>query len=434
MPSRSKPVHPIQSPNDTSIITVGKARSATALAKKAFSYQRRQMFTNICCICLCPFIMVFIAVALAALFRSVISKINSSKEYLYCSNYNASNSLNIPYWAVDDNRLPALPASNFKHATTDKVFQTNFAIVRGISNNKASAQYFGNQHPCVFWYGEAHPTFQNSVYDQPQNLSGNFGRDAAYSGEPLGGWFQALANGFSKGLIDTRTITNFQMLQQRAWSIYGYGPNVDPALIGSKTNVSSTPLASVLGQPTSPAFVSPQNAATGILGTVPTRYFAEFNTLNNIDLASINATAVPWYVPVGGDDFAIDDSIAKAIQNAIAEIAKIDKKDIEGVDNGAANAAFLKISKILNSLPHGGIQFNKIDHAKKQYAMNMNYGTDIRISSATNFPQPGARLMLQLTQLTNGILRNSDVQKLGQAVITQGLRIFPQLASADITL
>lgn len=35
-----------------------KANQVRALARKALSYQKRQWFTNICCIALCPFFMV----------------------------------------------------------------------------------------------------------------------------------------------------------------------------------------------------------------------------------------------------------------------------------------------------------------------------------------------------------------------------------------
>jgi hypothetical protein len=77
-----------------------------ALFFRTFAYQRRQWFSNICCVSLCPLLMVLVASMLGTLINSLILKSNPVKTYLYCSNIRAQNDLNIPYWSQTDPRIP----------------------------------------------------------------------------------------------------------------------------------------------------------------------------------------------------------------------------------------------------------------------------------------------------------------------------------------
>ena len=55
-------------------MTDNKPRPGAALAMKALSYQKRQTFTNCCCIFLCPLLMVAIAAGLGGLINGLIAK------------------------------------------------------------------------------------------------------------------------------------------------------------------------------------------------------------------------------------------------------------------------------------------------------------------------------------------------------------------------
>eukprot|EP00842_Homolaphlyctis_polyrhiza_P004047 jgi/Hompol1/4643/HPOL_003777-RA len=378
-------------------------------------------------------------VAIAALFGFLINYLISisvpAKDVLFCSNVNASvNANGFPLWTIKDD-LPTTSSKGYPGASKDTVNHANFALVVSFSDNgPPGAAAFGFNHPCSFWYGETYPNGTGSLYEPAPGVTGNYVRDAAYAAEPVGGWFQTIALGLQTKTIEPNAVTIFQNLQQRSWSVVGYSPDIDPSLIGSKPNVSSVPVIAFANLTAGPVFVSPQDAKTGILGTIPTRFYAEFGSLLKPSITDVNATFVPWYKPVGGDGNALDDAISSAINQVIADIALLDKSALTKGDLSEANEVLLKIGKVLYNLPHGGIYFKKIDHAKKQYALDMNYGTDIRLTGSSNFPLPGARLLLQLTQLTNGILRNSDVAKLGRASITQGLRILPQIQSTGLNL
>ena len=53
-------------------MVLGESRQVAALARKALSFQKRQMFTNVCCITLCPLIMVAVAGLLGSLITTLI--------------------------------------------------------------------------------------------------------------------------------------------------------------------------------------------------------------------------------------------------------------------------------------------------------------------------------------------------------------------------
>jgi hypothetical protein len=51
-----------------------KSKQIKALGYKAISYQRKQVFTNVCCISCCPFFMVVLSAGLGIFINSLIQK------------------------------------------------------------------------------------------------------------------------------------------------------------------------------------------------------------------------------------------------------------------------------------------------------------------------------------------------------------------------
>lgn len=213
-------------------------------------------------------------------------------------------------------------------------------------------------------------------------------------------------------------------LQKNTWLLVGYSPTVSASDIGTKPKLPDiNPTAFALA-PSGPAFVSPQNVATGLLGTIPTRYFASLTTGT--------VSPVPYYqITPGISDTAIDDTIAASLNSIILSIAKLDKSGLKG-NTSAKNAVYNAAATLLMNLTHGGIYFNKIDHSNKAYSYNLHIGTAMQLKSIPTFPGAGARALLQQTQLSNGILRNGNVAGLGNAQITQGFRILPQVVNTKI--
>ncbi|KAJ3327496.1 hypothetical protein HDU91_004374, partial [Kappamyces sp. JEL0680] len=277
--------------------------------------------------------------------------------------------------------------------------------------------------PCVKWYGETYPF--SSLYERNPGVSGAAVRDAAYMAEPSGGWYTALAN---LSYFDPLTLNQFQVQQQGAGSVFGYDPAVASALVGTKPKQGT--VASVTG---GPAFVN-ASSSTGLLGTIPTRYYANFVVDPVTYLPSVTGLQPqPWYNLTDGGDNAIDDAISAALKEVFLKIAAIPKDAILSGNASQTNLLYSQINEILRVVPYGGIYFTLIDHASKKYSYNFHYGSDLRLGSASTFPAAGQRYLLQQTQLSNAILRNSNAG-LNSAQITQGLRIFPQVASSKISL
>ncbi|KAH6589699.1 hypothetical protein BASA61_005512 [Batrachochytrium salamandrivorans] len=391
------------------LIQVGPSRQISALARKAVSFQKRQMFTNICCIGVCPLMMVIISAGLGSLISNLIAHGSAITESVRCANVSAMSYPGIPNWNATIG-LPLLPRSNlWTAATMDNLYQTNYDVVINFNlDGPPGAATASFQHPCVFWYGENYP--KSPIYEKDPGATGNAIRDSTYTAEPAGGWFTALVTGLASGAIDGGAFQRFIGLQLRSWSLYSAADADTLSRLGSKSLQPPIPIQTLLTTSNTSAFVSPlADPAVGILGTIPTRYWVDLGdgSMSGGGGNALNVQPVPWYNYSSGTDNDLDDAISAALR---------------------------KIGKILNALPHGAVFFNKVDHANKQYSWNYHYGNDIRLTATSNFPVPGERLLHQQTQLDNAILRNSNSTTFGSASITQGLRIFPHIASSKLDL
>ncbi|KAI8925005.1 hypothetical protein BC831DRAFT_284172 [Entophlyctis helioformis] len=410
-----------------------RPRRFEALALKTVAYQKRQWVTNIVCVGLCPLFMVLASSILGAVITGLLVKSNTNTEFISCSNRNAMTPIGVPNWDETDLRnLPQSPGSDFAAigATQDTVFHSNWAIIRP---SGAAINAVSGKQPCSYWYGDEYPT-GGSVYEPTPNVTGKLLRDSSNIHKPTIGWINAITTGLASKLIDTTTYTLFNSQQQRQWTIYGNSPNVSSASLGALTKQSNISFQQfALLPPTSPAFVSTNTTpAAGILGTLPTRYWLDLGSYGG----SRGVQPVPWFEFQDGDSSSMDDYYRKALQTVIDQIARLDKSVLLPTRNSTVQEIqnlYLQIDVILNQLPYGAIYFTKVDHAAKQYGFNMHVGRDSRVARASRFPAMGARQLAHLTQLSNGILRNSNTATLGNARITQGFRVFPQLGSTALT-
>jgi hypothetical protein len=415
-------------------IRLDKPRQGRALVAKAIHYQKRQNFTNICCISVCPIMMVAISAILGSLIAGLIARSQPPDEYVYCSNLPALNRVNIPHWRNANPFLQRTPPNNFPGATLSFLYHSNWAIVRFITLSGppggAGASF---RRPCVFWYGEDYPS--SPVYERPPNASVKFLRDSTYLSQPLGGWIPNMVSG-NTSLVDTLSVNIFNNHQARSWFIWTADSTVDSSLIGSKPKLPSISLVQYALLPNNtPAFVSPQTPDTGMLGTIPTRFYLAIASIaRNSSISASQIDRVPWFNNTGGDGDALDRVISEKLNSVITKIAQIEKSDLIAGSLLAQNRIFLQVQQFLEELPHGGIHFRRISHSNLSYAWNYHCGTDIRLSASSNFPPPGRRLMLQQTQLDNSILRSLNSTRFGSAQITQGLRILPQVGNTEVKL
>ncbi|KAI8894334.1 hypothetical protein BC833DRAFT_634258, partial [Globomyces pollinis-pini] len=411
-------------------VKIEKSRQVTALAKKAISYQKTQTFTNICCISLCPLIMVSIAGGLGILINGLISRAQEVNEFLYCSNVPGMTPLNVPIWNAKDPLLSRSPGNLYPAATLESVINVNFARVLGQLGfsgppGAAAASFL---RPCVMWFGDDYPV--SKLYERSPNVSTvaqpNALKDTTNMAQPLGGWFGALAN----PAADNLTLSQFQNLQRRHWAYIAYDPSVNPELIGSKPKLDGVSPAEFLN----PKF-SLNSSSTGLLGSIPYTYFLQTEGIGMDAFKTAKFQPVPWYNTTAsnsGDE--LDDLIGKAIERALQLVAKLDKSDVSSRNTTLQTLNLIKTTEALNELPYGGLYFTKIDHKNRKYSWNYHFGYDKRFSSATNFAPAGGRMLFQQTKLDNSLLANSENPKLKNAKITQGLRILPQIASNKFEL
>ena len=213
-----------------------------------------------------------------------------------------------------------------------------------------------------------------------------------------------------------------------------YASEVDPVVLGTKPFASALQLNEFGSLPiNSPNFNAP-NSSTGLLGTIPTRYFIPLTSVSDSGAAGSGFLPVPWYNFTKVGQQGLDDLISAQLNDVILKIAELPKQDLLGGNLTQKSSVFLKANSILQNLPHGAIFFNRINHADKKYAYNLHIGTDLRVASSSNFPPRGRRMLLQQTQLGNAILRNGNPSGLGNAQITHGFRILPQVRTTLTSL
>jgi hypothetical protein len=234
-------------------------------------------------------------------------------------------------------------------------------------------------------------------------------------------------------LVDILTINIFNGNQQRTWAIYSAAPTVDLSLLGSKPKLNDLTLPQFIGLPDGVTF-QPANSSSGLLGTMPTRFFLSTSSASQGGFGSAAILRVPWYNQTSSTPDQLDNLISNSLNSVIQDIAKLDKNGINGGNATAQQEVFLRAARILESLPHGAIYFKRVDHSSRRYSWNYHFGSDIRLTAATNFPPAGRRMLVQQTMLDNAVLRNSNISRFSSAQITQGLRILPQLANTEIKL
>lgn len=119
--------------------------------------------------------MVGISGFLGWLITDLIAKGNPPDQYLYCSNLNSSNSINLPYWDNKDSNISVTTSDNIPGANGNTIYQPNWSSIKR------------SKKPCTFWFGLEYP-FSN-LYERDPITTGNLVRDSSLMSRPLLGWF-----------------------------------------------------------------------------------------------------------------------------------------------------------------------------------------------------------------------------------------------------
>ncbi|KAI8919374.1 hypothetical protein DFJ77DRAFT_508257 [Powellomyces hirtus] len=389
-----------------------KSYQVRALGRKTLSYQKRQMFTNICCVGCCPLLMIVISAALGRVIQMLVDKSTVPQ-------VSALDANNFPLTNLTDPLVPVtgtnIGGRELKQATESQISHVNWQLISGGGRGPNVGDVVGIK-PCVQYFAMGTPYEAGNPYNlDPQAPVPALTYDSTYSPQPKGGWLNpATLQNLARYLIQ---------YQLRPWLYVTADPSVDPAAIGTRGKVAAFPPANAT------AFVPMKaaNQANGLLDTIEGRLFVANQSGQPV------AQPVPWYES-GTEDLSV--ILGRSIETVVERLSTLDKTVIQEEDpSDEAVAGFLlQVTDITSDLPYGGIHFAKIDHAAKNYAYTMQIGRDKRFESAAGFPSQGIRQILQQAQLNNALFRFGNPGTFGASSIIPSIRSLPILKNTKINL
>ncbi|CAG8488376.1 3725_t:CDS:2 [Paraglomus occultum] len=384
-----------------------------ALARKTVSYQKRQWFVNICCIILCPVLMVAIAGIMGIVITNLIASSTTAEEFLWCSNTSAFDVNGEPIDPKGD--LPLVPAETLPNvrAGVNQVALTNYYLPPP-SDDPFSVP--GSPQLCVYWFEREYP-FQAPYQPDPAAASENLRKANTYLPDPVGGWFNLS-----------------QLMKPFYLAKYQTYPHLIVADVGDVNSGTKTALPDV-GDPSkfyTDDYLKTQG--TGLLGQFDTNYYVDFSRQNE-QYSIAGFKPVPYIEKLNSSANDLDDLMAERIQSVLEKVSKTDKSAVEGFDAPPIELLnfYIDIAVILQELPWGNILFEKLDPIIKQWTYTLQIGNDARISAAALFPLQGLRRTAVQSQLSNAFIKSAN----GSApttTITHGYRVMPQLFNSRFEL
>ncbi|KAI9204500.1 uncharacterized protein BJ171DRAFT_562062 [Polychytrium aggregatum] len=406
-----------------------------ALSRKALSYQKRQIFTNVCCICLLPVLMILICAILSKVVSNSLHRIpHVALEYIYCSNLNAMSSRNWPLQDISSaSGAPITPQANVPGATEDVININEYILISTSTTGNPGVGTLGFVNPCVRWFGENYPL--SALYEQDPQLTGVysnpvFRRDTTYTAEPLQGWVANLLTGGTMAYL-------FSNIQMRPWSYTVQSNNIQSGVLGTSPQLNPvtnfTVALATFGS--TPYAYKPANVSNGLLDTIAKRYWLNVSFTAPSPFQGIQQ--VPYFTGLTGSTHTVlDGAISEAVSDTLALLANLNKSSLTNISaTSSSTSQYLASAQQLSSnVPYGGLYFDVIDYTHLYFRYIMQIGTDSRLVAAVNFPAQGLRQVLQQAQLSNAFLRFSNPSALGNSSITQGVRIMPEFGSTKISI
>ncbi|KAL7746288.1 hypothetical protein RI367_008359 [Sorochytrium milnesiophthora] len=412
-----------------------KSYQMRALSRKTLVYQKRQVFVNVCCIALCPLIMVALTGILGIVLTNLISGASTVQQFLACSNASAMNpALNVPI--TDTNSVPTVDGSQIKGAAPGlAIMLLNFFM----NTN-------GNNGACTYWKDKSYDfdtlynvdpfanmgpplaAQYNNATPSGQMMRSVSRRDSTFQPDPKYGWLNPLTLTVSGLLVQLANV------QQYPWAIMYEGNGIS---LGWKNQ--SAPVA----QPQNFVPSSQEPGRDGFLGRFPTDYFANATyttttTNGNPSYAfSVNSfQSVPYFTKLqassGAQETDLDNQMTSIIRQALASLSSIDSTVV--FDKNATVDAQLKfqsdVGSIITQIPWGTMAWRQYNSVANSYQYVMQVGSDSRIANAARFPSQGFRRFWLQGMVSDALVKENQ-PTFG---ITQGLRIMPSIVSTKVNL
>ncbi|TPX55599.1 hypothetical protein PhCBS80983_g05191 [Powellomyces hirtus] len=428
-----------------------KSFQVRALGRKALSFQRRQWFTNVCCIALCPFMMVIVSFLVGTIVSGLIKGQDRGFDIVYCSDRTSINEQNWPIFNLNAEAGIANTTAGTVPRTTRLTKHANFYSLLLLATAGGDIQELTelgllslfSDIPCVSWFGEGYPVEpSNNVYARPLRKQTNAyaNKDSAYTAEVSSGWLDIFRSDILAKPLELKQAislgSQFAQYQIRPWALVGVGPGVDPNEIGRPPiprplkNLNEIP-ATIPGSSNASMF-KPGLSANGLLDTIEPRWYVDADVINTrID----NIQQVPFFTFNSQTPKELNTELTTALESVLTKLTTVDQSVLYKSSRTSADLAtfVFRVNNVTKEMPYGTIYFEQIDHVRKQYKYTLSMGFDNRLATSGVFPTAGRRQALQISQLSNAILRRSNPE-LQDAVITQGTRLFPQVTTGGINL
>lgn len=455
-----------------------------ALSRKTLSYQKRQTFTNVCCVTVCPLAMVLLCWVLGFVIQTVIDNQTKVNELIYCAN--STQGLNVDnfpiivnedsnYKKVSISALPSLPKSKVPFATYNDVYLANYLVSPGtIDLTDAASSFSFSTVPgasCVAHLGPNYRYKTNDPYSLDPDLAApNMGWSTSSWPNPKLGWLNGTAFvdpayrgsggvplNIYGGVIGTNLTdpNNWQNLFSQAYMAYigsqslpwfqiYTATGVNDTLVGGKAQ--SAPVTSVGGLATT--LFNSATASSGIFDTLPNFYYSNLTTQFNGSVYPIPA-AIPRFInapfsstlgtqlSVSDANEAMDSQLYELITRSYGRLSSLSLSNSSNGLLGLLN--FVASSQdIVAQLPYGSILINAIDLVDKLVTMTWQVGSDRRVTSTSAFPTEGYRRIYTEYVTSNSILRTMGAQggnsKMASSQITPSLRAMPSLQSNRLVI
>ncbi|KAJ3213533.1 hypothetical protein HDU67_002781 [Dinochytrium kinnereticum] len=421
-----------------------KGNQFRALGYKALSYQKRQVFTNICCISLCPLFMVAISGILGTVISNLIQNTSPIEDILYCGNNNSLlASTGFPIFNASDSRV---------FGFQQKAKSVNFIFVLNLAGQSGppGATLLNVNNPCAYWFGADYPA-NSPIYEKNADAPLASKLDSTYVPPPDGGWFSVLSNAANLPPLDLNSqISAFSRLQKKQWVIYGSRPELR-GILGERPEQEPVSLSGVPGflaglnraNVSYPSYTTTKrpDGSYGILGSIEGRYYTnftlDFTSSSGGGFAGLNR--VPYYVPVDGgiaNPDRLDEELNNRFQDLLNSLAQLNKTALSG-GTSRNNADLIRFQVEASArtaiMPYGAIYLDAFDASTLSARAIVQFGRDRRLDAAASFPTQGIRQFMQVTQLSQAFLRAFN-PSFASATITQGVRAFPSLQSTKFDL
>ncbi|KAI8051265.1 hypothetical protein BDF22DRAFT_692827 [Syncephalis plumigaleata] len=371
-----------------------------ALSRNALSYQKRQKFANICCIALCPLLMVAIAGILGIVVTNLVNDSLKVTESVYCANSTGT---------VSGSSIPHARLRNVSLVSSPPFIMPDLTNIQSAMASDSS--YYTPS--CINWFEHDFP--QRAPYELYKSSGPVPRRDTTFKPDSIAGMYN------DQGYMTIGSSTGVTS-QNYPWAIVYDASGVDS---GSKekqpliTNIFDvmSKLNSTQGQ-------------SGFLGKLDTNLYAAASYDKATMSPKLNGfQPVPYFEkPSVKSPEDIDNILFDHIRSTVERI-QILANQSESMLSDAPNEAY----KILSNMPWGALLFNKMNSASKQWDYTMQIGSNKRISKVGYMAPEELRRIAFQAMLGNAMARtagngNNDV------TITHGLRMFPVLVRTEMNL